>query len=322
MGYLYYKDLHQQIFLNYPKNATDLFIVSAYVGAHPVQELASLPLNTTLIYGYQKDVKKRSLDNVLKDIHIRNNNISILFSRNLVHSKMYLWFKNEEPLKALIGSANFSDNGLKTPYKETLLEVERPDIYSLHAYFKIIKNKSILCTETADLNLEEVKRLSDHCELILYEPKTGKVQEKSALNWGFSKGHVYKDDAYIRISKEDIKLYPKLFLPKVFNPEEGHRSRRYDETVELIWDDGTIMECLFEGTQKYNNEEYPKQIASVGKKRILGEYIRKRLGKNLVSDAKLDNERITREDLENYGRTSISLNLISPGVYSANFSPQ
>ena len=322
MGQLFYKDLYDQIFSNYPREATDLYIVSAFLGAQPVQDLTELPLNTTLIYGYQKDRNDAGLDNILKNIHRENNNVSILFSKDLVHSKIYLWFKNEQPLKAFIGSANFSTNGLKTPYRETLLDVEKPDIYALKGYFNLIKDKSLVCTETIDrIKKEEPLRTSDLCELKLFDPKTGQVQERSALNWGFSKGHVYKDDAYIRISIEDVRLYPELFLPKTYNPEEGHRSRKIDEAVELIWDDGVVMECLFEGTQTIDGDDYPKQIASSGSKRYLGEYIRNRLGKGLVSKQKLDHERITREDLEGYGRSTISLSLISTGVYKADFSP-
>ena len=322
MGQLYYRNLHSEIFDKYPKTATNLYIVSGYVGPHTVKQLKSLELNTTLIYGLQKENRKPELDSLLKKEHLENENVSILFSQLPSHSKLYVWYENNNPLRGLIGSANFSSNGLKNDFRETLIEVDKPDIYALVSYFNLIKDNSIECIDDIEIKVEPKVRVGDECELELYDLRSGEVPEMSGLNWGFSRGHVYKDDAYIRINKDHVKLYPDLFAQKNYKKEEGHRSRKLDETVELIWDDGTIMECLFEGTQEHEGKQYPKQIASVGRKRILGEYIRSRLGKPLVSKEKRPDERITRDDLERYGSSSIKISLISPGVYSASFKPR
>jgi hypothetical protein len=81
------------------------------------------------------------------------------------------------------------------------------------------------------------------------------------------------------------------------------------------------MEALFEGSQPINGMNYPKQISSIPKKSLLGEYIRSRLNIPLVSHERKDFEKITRAILERYGRNKITLKLIQPGVYSADFSP-
>jgi hypothetical protein len=84
------------------------------------------------------------------------------------------------------------------------------------------------------------------------------------------------------------------------------------------------MEALFEATQPQKNTEikYPKQICSVPHKNILGKYIRTRLGLPLVSKERRSEEKITRQQLLNYGCDKIKLKLLEPGVYSADFSPK
>lgn len=85
------------------------------------------------------------------------------------------------------------------------------------------------------------------------------------------------------------------------------------------------MEASLEGVQKLNEQSYPKQLASyspktpylngqrISKKSILGRYLRNRL--NVGVD-----EIITKQILEEYGRTSITLSLVGEGVYFADFS--
>ena len=107
-----------------------------------------------------------------------------------------------------------------------------------------------------------------------------------------------QEDAYIAIKKEYIHQYPNLFPPKQTMPTQSTttgRPQRHNDSVEVIWDDGTTMECLLEGNQEENGIVYPKQIASAPSKAVLGEYIRNRIG--VPSGA-----RVTRRDLTRYGR--------------------
>lgn len=88
--------------------------------------------------------------------------------------------------------------------------------------------------------------------------------------------------------------------------------------VELIWDDGKIIQVKFEGTQDVtdgigNSIKYPKQISSFHNKSITGRYLRNRLG---VQSRVV----VTKEDLERYGTICIRLTKLSEGVYSVDFS--
>ena len=98
---------------------------------------------------------------------------------------------------------------------------------------------------------------------------------------------------------------------------EGHR---HNDTVEVIWDDGTEMTVLLEGSRGRNDDNgnkiwYPKQIASSPSKASLGKYIRDRLGIQ-------EGHAITYEDLTKYGRDTISISLQGEGVYYFDFAPK
>lgn len=137
-------------------------------------------------------------------------------------------------------------------------------------------------------------------DLELYSVRDQIVQQQSGLNWGFSNGDSSLGDAYIALTKSFFTNNPDFF------PVHGSEIRTY-------WDDGTEIVCLLEGTQSISNVKYPKQISSVGRKSILGRYLRGRLG---VSDS----HRINMDDLTNYGRNNVTVTKISNDEYSFDFS--
>jgi len=323
MGQLYYQNLSQEFFSRYPKNTTDFLAVSGYVGPTTLNQLNEMPFNSKVVFGLQKEKKNSDLH---KQILIANSSkVQIFYPGILSHAKCYLWLENGTPIRGLIGSANFSENGLNNDFRETLLEVDKRDLHPLRSYINIIADSAKLCTEVVVESTETSKfseTESGECLLELYDPRTGEVQLKSGLNWGLSNGHVQNDDAYIPIRTKHILKFPSLFQPHSFVAKEGHRSRQVNEAAEVIWDDGVVMKVLFEQTNKSPllPEPYPKAMSSLPKKNILGRYIRGRLGLLNVSPKKLDSERITREILEKYGRNTIALSLVSPGLYKADFS--
>ena len=95
----------------------------------------------------------------------------------------------------------------------------------------------------------------------------------------------------------------------------GHR---HNDIIEIIWDDGTEMKGLLEGSIPKKDvagkiELYPKQLASCPQKSELGKYLRQRLGiREGVS--------ITLADLDRYGRRTIDVSLQGEGIYFFDFS--
>jgi hypothetical protein len=333
---LFYQNLDNIIFTrNQLFNCDELVIISGYVGPHPIERLKTLPIKSTVIYGmYGCDGIQRGLHNTLLEENKNLPDTDIFYSTIPVHSKIYMWKKNGEVVHALVGSANFSVNGLTTPFKEVLAETTYDTFDALNQYSKMILDKAITCDEAQVSENKKKKRVETQdytvydpevCSMPLYiienEKKTVPLQ--SGINWGRAKltgSHVNINDAYIRIGAELLEYYPALFPPKQESPVEdvGKKGHRHNDNIEIIWDDGTSMIGLLEGsiTKEINGkrEKYPKQISTTPSKAELGKYIRKRLGKK-------DGELITIEDLQKYGRTSIDVSIQGEGVYYFDFSP-
>ncbi len=331
---LYYTNLENKVFESPSSPEIDNFVVlSGYIGVEPISKLADLPSNihATVIYGmYGSDNISAPLHNALLELQNKLPNVEILYSTIPVHSKVYFWREGENIANALIGSANFSVSGLRNDYKEILTDMEESSFPDFKTYYEYVRQRCIACTDN-NIRAKKVSKLPRTtartqpllahgiCRASLLDAK-GLVPKKSGLNWGFSKGHVSEGDAYIRITKEYIRSFPKMFPPKkyvggIVNEASAGRKNRENDEVELIWDDGTVMIGLLEG-QLSNNVDamiYPKQISTSPKKSILGVYLRKRLGVDL-------NHLITKSDLKKYGRTHIDISLISDGIYYMDFS--
>lgn len=311
---LHYKNLHKLFFESFPNQATDFIALSGFVGPEPIRRLGDLPFNSKIIYGLQKENQKALLHQQLIGLH--NDDRKIYYPDIACHSKCYLWLNGQTPIKGLIGSANFSSNGLLNDYRETLLEVDQNQLFVMKGYIEIILNSAKECSSVDVIEAPEIAQdyNKEICDMILYDPQTGQTQNGHGLNWGLANANVRPNDSCIPIRTEYIRRYPKLFPPLQPNPDEP-RKGTLKEVIEFVWDDGLIMQGRLEGSQPLPNNDlkFPKQIASFPHKDDLGKYIRERLG--IPSE-----QRILREDLMNYGRDTISVSLIEEGVYYFDFS--
>lgn len=338
---LYYKDLENKIFTKHEltsEEPDELIIISGFVGPSPLSRLKDLDFKVTVIGGMYSGGMNKTLWKSIEKIKNENENLTILFSNIEIHSKIYIWRREGKVLTALIGSANFSSNGLRNDFRESLAEATRDTFEPLNEYYGFIKINSTPTPQLKESNsitidfteIGETKNLQNNikysCDLPLYSTSRNKVQEKGGLNWGFSSGHVAEGDAYIALPKDIIRENPMLFKPYDEDYEfKGSKKKRNSEPIEIIWDDGYIMDASFEGNQIIDGRQFPKQLASysaknptinderISKKSILGRYLRKRLNVEV-------NHQITCEVLEKYGRNYITLSLIDDGIYYADFS--
>jgi hypothetical protein len=309
---LHYRNLHQLFFDHYPQSADTFLALTGYVGPNPVTTVKNLTgLQSKIIYGMVRTDFKPILHNRL--LGLSNNNLQVLYSNIICHSKCYLWLRDNRPIRGFIGSANFSTNGLYNDYRESLFEIHDDQLLHLKVYMDYVLERSqdihefnpelLIRLEAAQVNTG----INRECRLNLYSETTGQTQQAAGINWGYGRGNTTPGDAYLPISMENIRNFPNLFPPK---PIEN-------EMVELVWDDGTIMQGLLEGTNwlTENGQEvkYPKQISSSPRKNEMGFYLRDRLG--LPHDL-----RVEREDLLRYGRDYITITLMEPGIYFCNFS--
>lgn len=334
---LFYENLNKLIFTrNQLMLCDELVIISGYVGPDPIRQLGTLPIKSTVIYGmYGSDGIQKSLHEALKNTTNSIENVDILYSKIPVHSKCYIWRYKGEVMSALVGSANFSRNGLYTPFKEVLADATADTFDPLNKYLKLILDNSIPCSEA---HVKENKRKqhkpnedylppvydNEICTMPLFiiENDEPVVPAASGINWGMAKkngSHVNINDAYIKIDPEMFEHYPQLFPVKSAAPLKDMRNarKRHNDDIEILWDDGTIMTGLLEGNKEKEvngiKRLYPKQIASTPKKAILGKYLRERIGVK-------EGIAITYEDLKSYGRTTIDVSLQADGVYYFDFS--
>jgi len=310
---LHYKNLNKLFFESVPQQATDFIALSGFLGPDPIIKLGDLPFNSTVIYGLQKENQNFLLHNQLVGLH--NEKRKIFYPEIACHSKCYLWLNGNKPIKGLIGSANFSSNGLYNDFRETLLEVDENQLYVLKGYIEIILNSASECNSIIVQEKKEIKEKYNEeiCDMILYDPKTGQTQNGHGLNWGFADANVRPNDACIPIRMEHIRKYPKLFPALQPNPES--RKGTLKEVIEFVWDDGVVMQGRLEGSQPLPNSNifFPKQLASFPHKDELGIYIRERLNIPLGT-------RVLREDLMKYGRDTVSVSEIEEGIYYLDFS--
>lgn len=133
----------------------------------------------------------------------------------------------------------------------------------------------------------------------------GQIHRTAGLNWGSNtRNHTRPFDAYIPIHINTIRINPGLFSPKL--PVQN--------MINFHWDDGVIMPGLFEGNlhDGRTGNIYPKQISSHPHKDTMGRYFRQKL--NIAF-----NQRITLQDLINYGRTTVTITRIDDSNYSLDF---
>lgn len=291
----------------------EIIIISGYLGPSPITELKKCcgrkPI--TIVYGmYGESGISKVLHNKL--VSLNSDTMKILYSNRPVHAKVYIGLSQSKIAFAEIGSANFSNNGLCNDFREVLIDADSENFDAIEQYYTEVKEKCILCSTIHDRNILKMPinngdNLDDECTLSFLVD--GNVPPASGLNWGHGKGHVNPADAYIKIPKEEVDLHPRLFPPKKYLGKKKERN-----AIELIWDDGFVMSGLMEGNgNKRKGLVFPKQLSSAGSKKIMGSYLRSRIG--VASNAL-----VKTEDLLNYGRTDVKISLVSEGVYYLDFS--
>ena len=326
------KNLKSIIFNNSDIGKYDeIIIISGYLGIETLKELSEIKVPATVVFGmYLGEGVEKRIHNLYKNY--ADKNVNVLYSdKQEVHSKIYLWKEEGRIVKAMVGSANFSSTGLTSLNREILVDVNPSDYEDLEKYVKSIISNSVSAKNVSDAELksrstyqrkkelDQISLVNQNSVCILSLVGTnGQIQDAAGLNWGqAAKGHVKRNDAYIPIRVKNIKGFPEIFEEKLMSSDEsrGKKSNRQNNPIDVVFDDETVMACLFEGSQTVNNKIYPNKLASFPEKEILGKYFRSRLG---VGDGK----KINTEDLTNYGRTDIYLEKLGTDLYFIDFSPQ
>ena len=116
---LYTRSLEELIFHRHEMYDPDeLIVLSGYQRPRPVERLQNYHLIQKLYAGCALSIRP-SLHSSLTSIHESVDNLNIFYSQLPVHSNAMSGEKGEI-IHALLGSANFSVNGLTTPFREVL----------------------------------------------------------------------------------------------------------------------------------------------------------------------------------------------------------
>lgn len=224
-----------------------------------------------------------------------------------VHSKVYIWCKDEEPMVAFTGSANYTQPAFSIHRKEVLTvcsaerafeyyeEIEPNTIFCNHGevedYIKITKKKTPKRTEgTGEIEHSELVLPQDEKVTLSLLQRGGDVGTRSGLNWGQRPGRE-PNQAYIPL--------PRNIAQSGFFP--------LDKTqFSVITDDNKYLIVRVE-------QEGDKAITTPLNNSLIGEYFRNRLGL-------ANGQYITKADLDKYGRTDVVFHKIDDETFYMDFS--
>lgn len=224
-----------------------------------------------------------------------------------VHSKTYVWLRNDKPVFGFTGSANYT----QTAFGEKQREIMTPcDPAIAYAYYQSLLSDSIYCTHNDVDDLisvyREQRERRETSESETLPPdisglervkvslliKNGQVPLRSGLNWG-QRSSRDPNQAYLSLRAE---VYNTSFFPE----------RKVHFTV--LTDDGKVIICS-------RAQDYGKAIHTPHNNALFGEYFRNRLG--LASGVL-----VSAEDLRRYGRSDVHFYKIDDETYYMDFSTE
>jgi len=239
---------------------------------------------------------------------------SYLMKNPPVHSKVYCWIKNDEPVIGYSGSANYTQMAFIGKQRELLTETDSSLCYD---YFDTLCDETIYCDNidveslvqiTSDLAVERRKgqlRIEDDPAMLEIHQmmgldsvrlslldRNGNLPKKSGLNWGQRPEYRREpNQAYIKV--------PAYIGKSDFFPVEKQH-------FTILTDDEMTIVCTIAQANR-------KAIESPHNNSLIGKYFRKRLGLK-------NGEFVRLEHLMRYGRTDVEITKIDDETYYMDFS--
>ena len=324
------KDLFNQVLIEPHKaGATKLCVISGYATSAMVSyhldqldnDRRKADLKIHLVVGmWGSDglpaSYHRGFQKLVQDDYSDRFQCSYIYQSAPVHSKLYIWFKDNDPILSFAGSANYTQTGFGTRQREVLTEcnatlaakyfdtVLRDSIYCTHGdvdsliriysddqYFKRGR-KHLESVEAFQAEPEDIDDNSFPCVRNSLLDRNGEVARRSGLNWG------QRPDEGREPNQAYIPIKSSIYKTDFFPPRDSWFALGTDDNVTFLCkvsqDNGKAV-----GTPQSNSQ--------------LGEYFRRRLG---VPSGAL----ITRDHLEAYGRTDVVFCKLDDEHYTMDFS--
>ena len=300
------KNLYQEVLMTpVESGATELRIVSGYASAsmahrHLGEELLQEKgVGVQLVYGMAGvDGVSLADDSMFAQLQGGHSfQCHYRVGRPTIHSKVYVWLREGQPVQAFVGSANYTQRGFLAPVQqqESMTEADPEqanDFFleslrgSLEVGHEDIEQRVILFSP------RQSRTETNDCVTLSLLNNRGNVPDRSGLNWGQRKGR-NKNQAYLGV--------PKRIAETEFFPDRATQ-------FTVLTDDGLSFIAVVA-------QDNDKAIETPDGNHILGEYFRRRLGVQLGSF-------VTRSDLDRYGRTNVEFCKLDNETFLMDFSVQ
>ncbi len=236
----------------------------------------------------------------------KNFNAMYIAAAPPIHSKVYVWSREGMPVKAFLGSANYTHAGFG---KSTWEVLEETDPRAAKKYYDKAQVRAVDCTAARIEEMivfvegEPMIRSSGETEaphpgtpyvdLPLYDVRRNMMQRRAGLNWG-QRPEEGRDpnQAYIPI--------PKAEREKGILPRRG-------EYFTILTDDGQSFLSRVA-------QDDGKAVHSTENNSAFGQYFRNRMGLK-------SGQPVVMDDLLRYGRKSVRIYKIDDETYYMDFSP-
>lgn len=230
-----------------------------------------------------------------------------------VHSKVYTWVQNGQPVAGFLGSANYSQKAFWRHQREIMSVCNAEQSFE---YFQSLTQDTIYCTHPEaegfvqifnDEYLNRRQRIQTQQEdtiqasiapeiqglehvRVSFIDRYGEISRRSGLNWG-QRSQREPNQAY-------IPLKATVYRTDFFPPIAQH--------FTVYTDDNKILICS-------RAQQQGKAIHTPLNNSHLGEYFRRRLG---VPNGQM----VTMEHFEAYGKTYVDFYKIDEETYFMDFS--
>ena len=285
--------------------ATELRIISGYASASMAHRhlredaLQQNKVKVELIYGMAGAEGVSLVD----DSMFAQLQLGELFSchyrieRPALHSKVYLWMAGDSPIRAFAGSANYTQRGFLAPAQQREAMVEADPVKALAFFQEALRGSLEIDHEDIEDHValfspRQMGTETQDCVTLSLLTNSGEVAARSGLNWGQRPGR-NPNQAYLRV--------PTSIAQTGFFPD-----RATQFTVRT--DDGLSFIAV-------TAQDNDKAIETPDGNHILGEYFRRRLGVPLGGF-------VTRQHLEQYGRTDVEFCKLDDETFLMDFSVQ
>jgi len=254
----------------------------------------------------------RGFQKIMNESYSDHFSCSYIYDPPPVHSKLYIWRRDEAIVEVFAGSANYTQNAFSNRQREILASIAHENTLE---YFNSLEQQSIFCNhadtdglvtiyndkhyyrrhehEDPAFGIEEIPSNTDVENIrVSLLSRTGDVQRRGGLNWGQREGRD-PNQAYLQLSPD---VYRSDFFPL--------RGTHFT----VVTDDSKTFICT-----RAQKDEEGHAIETPHNNALLGEYFRNRLG--LPNGAF-----VSKENLEKYGRTDVTFYKFDSENYYMDFS--